>query len=143
MRINEDKGDKTPSVKAINFKDADMGMTTTLYARDLSNANYPEFIAWVQDISQACWTVAGKNFKPAYELKENRILEVTRTLSLGHTLTVIQEVTSGEDWTSHCYAARKQEARNEGTLEVRERSASLYVAPVPIQGWKWRRLAPD
>ena len=73
VRINEDKDDKTPSVKAINFKDADMGMTTALYARDLSNANYPEFIAWVQDISQACWTVAGKNFKPAYELKENRI----------------------------------------------------------------------
>ena len=61
--------------------------------------------------------MAGKNYKPAYELKENRILEVTRKLSLGHALTVIQEVTSGEEWTSHCYAARKQEARTEGTLE--------------------------
>ena len=34
-----------------------MGMTTTLTARDLSDANYPEFVAWVQDIAQACWTV--------------------------------------------------------------------------------------
>ena len=62
-----------------------MGMTTTLYARDLSNANYPEFIAWIQDISQACWTVSEKNFKPAFELTENRILEAVRTLSLDHT----------------------------------------------------------
>jgi len=53
-----------------------MGMTTTMHARDLSNANYPEFIAWIQDISQACWTVSGKNFKPAFELTENRILRI-------------------------------------------------------------------
>jgi len=117
VRTNDEKGDKTPSVKAINFKDADMGMTTTLHARDLSKANYPEFIAWIQDISQACWTVAGKNYKPAYELKENRILEVTRTLSLGHTLTVIQEVITGDEWTKNCYSTRKEEARSEGTLE--------------------------
>jgi len=117
VRTNDEKSDKTPSIKAINFKDADMGMTTTLHARDLSKANYPEFIAWIQDISQACWTVAGKNFKPAYELKENRILEVIRTLSLGHTLTVIQEVITGDEWTKNCYSARKEEARSEGTLE--------------------------
>ncbi len=117
VRTNDEKNDKTPSIKVINLKDADMGMTTTLHARDLSKANYPEFIAWMQDISQACWTVAGKNFNPAYELKENRILEVTRTLSLGHTLTVIQEVITGDEWTKNCYSARKEEARSEGTLE--------------------------
>ena len=68
VRTSDEKSDKTPSIKVINFKDADMGMTTTLHARDLSKANNPEFIAWIQDISQACWTVAGKNYKPAYEL---------------------------------------------------------------------------
>ncbi len=47
VRTNDEKSDKTPSIKAINFKDADMGMTTTLHARDLSKANYPEFIAWI------------------------------------------------------------------------------------------------
>jgi len=94
-----------------------MAMTTTLHARDLSKANYPEFIAWIQDISQACWTVAAKNFKPAYELTENRILEVVRTLSLGHTLTVIQEVIVGPEWTKQCFSSRKQDAREEGTLE--------------------------
>ncbi len=61
--------------------------------------------------------MAGKNYKPAYELKEKRILEVTRTLSLGHILTVIQEVISEEEWTKNCYSARKEKARNEGTLE--------------------------
>ena len=117
VRTNDEKGDKTPSIKAINLKNADMGMTTTLHARGISKANYPEFIAWIQDLSQACWTVAGKNFKSAYELKENRILEVTRTLSLGHTLTVIQEVITGDEWTKNCYSARKEEARSEGTVE--------------------------
>ena len=61
--------------------------------------------------------MAGKNYKPAYELKEKRILEVTRTLSLGHTLTVIQEVITGDEWTKNCYSARKEEARSEGTVE--------------------------
>jgi len=42
---------------------------------------------------------------------------VTRTLSLGHTLTVIQEVITGDEWTKSCYSARKEEARSEGTLE--------------------------
>jgi len=37
-------------------------------ARDLNCANRPEFVAWAQDVSQACWTVAGKNFKPVFEL---------------------------------------------------------------------------
>ena len=44
-------------------------------------------------------------------------MEVTRTLSLGHTLTVIQEVITGDEWTKNCYSARKEEARSEGTLE--------------------------
>ena len=61
--------------------------------------------------------MSGKNFKPAYELKENRILDVTRTLSLGHTLTVIQKVVTGDEWTKNCFSARKEEARIEGTLE--------------------------
>ena len=60
IRTTSAKADESPSIKAINFKDNDMGMTTTLTARDLSDANYPEFVAWVQDISQAFWTVAGK-----------------------------------------------------------------------------------
>jgi len=50
----------TPPVKPINFKDADMGMITTLIARGLSQANYPEFVAWAQDVAQVCWTVAEK-----------------------------------------------------------------------------------
>ena len=70
-----------------------MGMTTTLTARDLSDANYPEFVAWVQDIAKACWTLAGKNHKPGFELQENRIFEVTNALSLGHTRSVLAEVT--------------------------------------------------
>jgi len=42
---------------------------------------------------------------------------VVRTLSLGHTLTVIQEVTTGSEWTHGCYTARKQDAKRNGTLE--------------------------
>ena len=45
VRTASAKGDESPSFKAINFKDTDMGMTTTLTARDLSDANYPEFVA--------------------------------------------------------------------------------------------------
>jgi len=60
VRTASAKGDESPSIKAINFKDTDMGMTTTLTARDLSDANYPEFVGWVQDFLQACWSVAGK-----------------------------------------------------------------------------------
>ena len=66
-------------------------MTTTLTARDLSEANYPEIVAWVQDIAQACWTVAGKNHKPAFELQENRVFEVINALSLGHTRSVLAD----------------------------------------------------
>ena len=54
VRTSDEKSDKTPSIKSINFKDADMGMTITLSTRDLSGANYPEFVAWVQDMSRAC-----------------------------------------------------------------------------------------
>jgi len=50
-------------------------------------------------------------------------LEVTRTLSLGHTLTVIQEVITGDEWTKNCYSARKEEARSEGTLEEFENTS--------------------
>jgi len=111
------KGDESPSIKAINFKDTDMGMTTTLTARDLSDANYPEFVAWVQDIAQACWTVAGKNHKPAFELQENCIFEVTNALSLGHTRSVLAEVTSGPEWAQKCHAFLKNTARDEKRLE--------------------------
>ena len=45
IRTANAKGDESPSIKAINFKDTDMGMTTTLTARDLSDANYPEFVS--------------------------------------------------------------------------------------------------
>jgi len=117
VRTSDEKSDKTPSIKSINFKDTDIGTNTTLHARDLSNANYPEFIVWIQYISQACWTVSGKNFKPAFDLTENRILEVVRTLSLDHTLTVIQEVIVGSEWTQKCFTARKQDARKNGTLK--------------------------
>ena len=51
VRTASVKSDESPSVKAINFKDTDMGTTTTLTARDLSGANYPELVAWAQDIS--------------------------------------------------------------------------------------------
>ena len=94
-----------------------MGMTTTLTARDLSDANYPEFVAWVQDIAQACWTVAGKNHKPAFELPENRIFEVTNALSMGHTRSVITEVTNGPEWTQKRHAFLKKTARDEKRLE--------------------------
>jgi len=100
VRTASNKGDESPSIKAINFKDADMGMTTTLTARDLRNVNYPEFVAWVQDILQACWSVAGKNYKPVYELFENRIFEkVMIALSLGHKRSVIAEVIGGSECT--------------------------------------------
>ena len=89
-----EKSDKTPSIKAINFKDTDMGITTTIHARDLR----------VQDISQGFW----KEFHSVNELTENRILDVARTLSLGRTLTVIQEVIIGPEWTKHCFTVRKQ-----------------------------------
>jgi len=78
-------------------------MTTTLTARDLSDANYPEFVAWVLDISQAYWTVAGENRKPAFELQENRIFEVVNALRMGHTRSVITEVTKGPEWTQKCH----------------------------------------
>jgi len=45
VRPTSDKSDESPSMKTVSFKDADMGMTTTLAARDLSGANYREFIA--------------------------------------------------------------------------------------------------
>jgi len=117
VRTASAKSDESPSVKAINFKDTDMGMTTTLTARDLSDANYPEFVAWAQDISQACWTVAGKNHKPAFDLQENRIFEVVNALSIGHTRTVITEVTSGPEWTQKCHAFLKKTARDKKTAE--------------------------
>ena len=94
-----------------------MGMTTTLTARDLSEANYPEIVAWVQDIAQACWTVAGKNHKPAFELQENRVFEVINALSLGHTRSVLAEVTSGPEWAQKCHAFLKKTARDEKRLE--------------------------
>ena len=47
VRTANAKGDESPSVKAINFKDTDMSMTTTLTARDLSDADYLDFVAWV------------------------------------------------------------------------------------------------
>ena len=92
-------------------------MTTTLTARDLSDANYPEIVAWVQDIAQACWTVAGKNHKPAFELQENRVCEVINALSLGHTRSVLTEVTSGPEWAQKCQASLKKKARDEKRLE--------------------------
>jgi len=73
-----------------------MGMTTTMTARDLNCANRPEFVAWAQDVSQACWTVQGRT--------SNRylscwILELVRTLSLGQMRTVIQEALTGSERT--------------------------------------------
>jgi len=94
-----------------------MGMTTTLTARDLSDANYPEFVAWVQDILQACWSVAGKNFKPLFELQDSRIFEVVNALSLGHTRSVIAESISGPEWTQQCHASLKKTTREKGKLD--------------------------
>ena len=37
VRTTSAKGDESPPVKDINFKDTDMGMTTTLTTRDLSD----------------------------------------------------------------------------------------------------------
>jgi len=45
VRTISDKSDESPSMKTVSFKDADMGMMTTLTARDLSGANYREFAA--------------------------------------------------------------------------------------------------
>jgi len=117
VRTTNDKDEGMPLVKPINFKDSDTGMTITLTARDLGQANYPEFVAQAQDVSQACWTVAGKNFKPAFELLENRVLEVIRTFCLGHTLTVVQEVFTNPIWLQSSHAARKKDARQNGTFE--------------------------
>jgi len=94
-----------------------MGMTTTLTARDLSDANYPEFVAWVQDILQACWSMAGKNYKPVFELQDSRIYEVVNALNLGHTRSVITEVISGPEWTQQCHASLKKTARDKGKLD--------------------------
>lgn len=117
VRISNEKFKETPSVKSINFIGADMGMITTLNARGLSGANYPEFVARTQDVSQACWTIAGKNFKPVFELSENRILEVVRSLSIGYTLTVIQKVISDSECTQGSFSARKTKTRKKGELE--------------------------
>jgi len=43
-RQSNEKEEGTPLVKPINFKDSDMAMTTTLTARDSSQAYYPEFV---------------------------------------------------------------------------------------------------
>jgi len=117
VRTASAKGDESPSVKAINFKDTDMGMTTTLTTRDLSDANYPEFVVWVQDILQACWSVAGKNYKPVFELLEHRVFEVINAFSLGHLRSVITEVIRGPEWTHKCYAFLKKTARDKKRAE--------------------------
>ena len=39
-------------VEPITSEDSDMGITTALITRDLSQANYREFVAWVQPVSQ-------------------------------------------------------------------------------------------
>ena len=92
-------------------------MTTTLTAGDLSDANYPEFVAWVQDIIQACWSVAGKNYKPVFELQDSRIFDVVNALSLGHTRSVIAEVISGPEWAQQCHASLKKTARDKGKVD--------------------------
>jgi len=61
--------------------------------------------------------VAGKNFKPAFELQDSRIFEVVNALSLGHTRSIIAEVISGPEWTQQCYASLKKTAREKGKLD--------------------------